>query len=186
MECTEIKRQFREVIILKLMQRYSKVIMRIIRIFQEKKVNIEELITALCFNDVERKTIFSSDVAFSVIRTELQLFHHVAKYCKGIYDYQLLDVLVQASGCPEAIKELTDFTELRQNSIVTELDLMSEWGDLLHPGDFMPENYKFIIEYVGSKFKIETKEMIVGIVNQCVRLGKGILVFKDFVVSIHR
>ena len=66
------------------------------------------------------------------------MFHHVSKYCKGIFDYRVLDVLVQASECPEAIKELIDFTELLQNSILTEIDLMSEHGELLHPDDFMP------------------------------------------------
>ena len=29
--------------------------------------------------------------------------------------------------CPEAIKEINDFTELMQNSILTEIDLMSEF-----------------------------------------------------------
>ena len=33
--------------------------------------------------------------------------HYVADYCKGIYDYWIFDVLVQASECPEVIKELT-------------------------------------------------------------------------------
>ena len=105
------------------------------------------------------------------------MFHHVTQYRKGIYDYQVLDVLVQASECPEAIKELTDFTSLH-NSILTEIDLMSEDGELLHPDDFMPGTYKFIIEYVGGKCTIETKEMVQGIVEQSVRLNKGVLIFK--------
>ena len=90
------------------------------------------------------------------------MFHHVAQYCK---DYRVLDVLVQASGCPEAIKELTDFTKFLHTSVLTEIDLMSEHGELLHPDDFMPGTYKFIIEYVGGKCTIETKEMVQGIVE---------------------
>ena len=115
---------------------------------------------------------------FNVIRTEMQLFQHVGLYCKGIYDYQVLDVLVQASECPEAIKELNDFTKSLRSSILTEIDLMSEHGELLHPYDFMPGTYKFIIEYVGGKCTIETKEMVYGIVEQCVHLKKGVLIFK--------
>ena len=39
--------------------------------------------------------------------------------------------------CPEAIKEINVFTELLQNSILAEIDLISE---------FIRETYKFIIE----------------------------------------
>ena len=168
---------------MRLRQKYSKVIMRLIHIFEEKEVNIKELITMLCFDDVEKNSVFSTDASFITIRTEIQLFHHVAQYCKGIYDYRLLDILVQASECPEAIKELSDFTELLQNSILTEIDLISEHGELLHPDDFMPGTYKFIIEYVGGKCTIGTKEMVQGIVEQSVRLKKGVLIFKGFDVG---
>ena len=157
---------------------YSKVIRKLIHIFKEKHIDIEELMTILRFDDIEKKSIFSTDDIFSTIRTEIQLFQHVGRYCKDIYDYQALDVLVQASECPEAIKELNDFTKLLQNSILTEIDLMSEHGELLHPDNFMPGNYKFIIEYVGGKCTIETKEMIQAIVEQNVHLKKGTLIFK--------
>ena len=56
--------------------------------------------------------------------------------------------------------------------------MISEYGELLHPDDFMPGTYKFIIEYVGGKCTIETKEMVQGIVEQCVCLKRGVLIFK--------
>ena len=55
---------------------------------------------------------------------------------------------------------------------------MSDHGELLHPDDFMPGTYKFIIEYVGHKCTIETKEMVQSIVEQSVRLNKGVRIFK--------
>ena len=177
-ECIEVKRQFRDFLVTKLRKAYSKVVMKLIHIFKEEKVNIEELITILRFDDVEKKSVFSTDDVFSIIQTEIHLFQHVANYCRGIYDYRVLDVLVQASECPEAIQELTNFTELLQSSILREIDLLSEHGELLHPDDFMPGTYKFIIEYVGGKCTIETKEMVQGIVEQSVRLRKGTLIFK--------
>ena len=177
-ECVEMTKQFRDLLVTKLRKSYSKVVRKLIHIFKEKKVDIEELITILRFDDAEKNSIFSTDEVFNTIRTEMQLFQHVAKYCKGIYDYRVLDVLIQASECPEAIKELTDFTELLQNSILAEIDLISEHGELLHPDDVMPGTYKFIIEYVGGKCTIETKEMVQGIVEQSVRLRKGTLIFK--------
>ena len=175
-----VEKVFRDFVIMRLRQKYSKVVRTLIHIFKEEKVDIKELITTLCFNDVDKTSVFSTDAAFNIINTEIQLFQHVAQYCKGIYDYRALDILVHASDCPEAIKELTDFTESLHNSILTEIDLMSEHGELLHPDDFIPGTYKFIIEYVGGKCTIETKEMIQGIVKQHVRLNKGVLIFKAF------
>ena len=183
MQYIEVTRQFRELIVTRLRKAYSKVVRKLIHIFEEKKVNIEALITILRFDDAEKKSVFSTDDVFNTIQTEIQLFHHVAQYCKSIYDYRVLDILVQASECPEAIKELTDFTELLQNSILTEIDLISQHGELLHPDDFMPGTYKFIIEYVGGKCTIGTKEMVQNIVEQSVRLKKGVLIFKGFDVG---
>ena len=182
-ECIEVKKRFRDFLFTKLRKTYTNVVKKLMQIFKENKVNIEELITLLRFDDIEKKSVFSTDDAFSMIKTEMQLFQHVGHYCKGICDYRLLDILVQASGCPEAIKELTDFTESLHNSVLTEIDLMSEHGELLHPDDFMPGTYKFIIEYVGGKCTIETKEMVQGIVEQCVHLNKGVLIFKGIDVG---
>ena len=183
MACFEVKKQFRYSMIENLQKQYLKVVKKLMQIFKTKKLNIKELITLLSFNDVDNKSVFSTDAAFCKIKTKNQLFHHVSQYCKGIYDYHVLDALVQASECPEAIKELTDFTKLLQNSILTEIHLMSEHGELLHPDDFLPGTYKFIIEYVGQKFTIETKEMVQGIVQQSVRLTKGTLIFKGIDVG---
>ena len=130
-ECVEVKKQFRDYLITKLRKTYSKVVRELIHIFKEKKIDIKELITILCFDDVDKTSVFSTDSVFSTIRAEVQLFHHVAQYCKSIYNYHVLDVLVQASGCPEAIQELSDFTKLLKNSILTEIDLISEtWRNI--------------------------------------------------------
>ena len=177
-ECTEVKRQFRDCVVTNLQKAFRKVIRKLMQIFKEKKVDVEELIIVLKFDDIDKKSVFSTDSTFAIIKTENELFNHVSNYCKGIYDYEVLKVLVEASGNPEAIKELTEFTKLLQNSILTELDLMSSHGELLHPDDFMPGTYRFIIEYVGGKCTIETKQMVQSIVEQSVCLKRGSLIFK--------
>ena len=166
-----------------LRNKYSEVVRKLMKIFKENGANIEELITILCFDDVEKKSIFSTDSAFKTIKTDDELFHRVGQYCKSIYDYHVLEILVQASGYTEAIKELSEFTKSLQNSILTEIDLMSDHGELSHPDDFMPGTYKFIIEYVGGKCTIETKEMVQDIVEQSVHLTKGSLIFKGLEVG---
>ena len=138
-DCAVVKKQFRDFVIKRLREKYSKVVRNLMHIFKDKKVDIEELITILRFDDAEKNSVFSTDDVFNTVKTEIQLFQHVAKYCRSIYDYRVLGILVQASDCSEAIKELTDFTESLHNSILSEIDLMSEHGELLHPDDFMPE-----------------------------------------------
>ena len=81
-ECAEIKKHFRDFLVMRLRQQYSKVVRRLIHIFKQKKIDIEELITILSFDATDEKSIFSTDAAFSTIRTEIQLFHHVSQYCK--------------------------------------------------------------------------------------------------------
>ena len=181
--CVEVKKQFRYSVIANLQKEYLKVVKKLMQIFKKKKVDIKELITLLSFNDVDKKSVFSTDAVFRKIKTKKQLFYHVSQYCKGIYDYHVLDTLVQASEYPEAIKEITEFTKFLQNSVLTEIDLISEHGELLHPDDFMPGTYKFIIEYVGRKCTLETKEMVQDIVQQSVCLTKGTLIFKGIDVG---
>ena len=180
MKNDEVKKEFNHFMLKKLREQYPGVIRNLIHIFKRNHVDIEELITILSFDDVDNNSIFSTDTAFSIIRTVNELFHRVAKYCKSIYDYQVLVILVQGSGCQEAIEELNGFTKSLQNSILSGIDLMSVHGELLHPDDFLSGTYRFVIEYVGGKCQIGTKEMVQGIIEQCIRLKKGVLIFKGF------
>ena len=165
---------------MRLTKKYSTVVRTIMNIFKEQKVDIEETLTAIRFNDVEKTSIFSTDGVFSKITTRMQLFQHVGNYCRGIYDYKALDILVHSSGCQEAIDVLTRFTELLHSSILMEVDLMSEYGELMNPDDLMLGSYKFVIKYVGGKCTLETKEFIENIMEQAVHLKKGMFVFKGF------
>ena len=150
------------------------------RIFKEKNIDIEELITILRFDDV--RSVFSTDV-FSKITTVDELFKHISGYCNSIFDYQVLSDVVQTSECPEAIKELNDFSDLRKSSILAEIDLISGHGGFLNPDDFMPETCIFVIEYIGGKCTMDTKEMIENIVLQSFRLKHGTIQFKGVVAG---
>ena len=64
---------------MKLRMAYSKVLKKIMDIFKEKKVNVEELITILRFDDVNKNSIFSTNDVFNTVRTEMQLFRCVGQ-----------------------------------------------------------------------------------------------------------
>ena len=145
------------------------------KIFEEQKVDIEETVTVIRFSDVEKTSIFSTDDVFSKITTRMELFQHVSNYCRGIYDYKALDILVHSSGCKEAIEVLTKFTESLHDSTLMEVDLMS--GELVNPSDLMLGSYKFVIKYVGSECTPKIKEQIENIMEQTVHLKKGMFVF---------
>ena len=178
----EYKKQFNHYIIDKLREKYIVVISNILQHFEEKKLNVKKLIIILRFVDV--KSVFSTDDVFKKIITVDDLFIHVSKYCNSIFDYQVLSDVVKTSKCQEAIKELNDFTNLRNNSILAEIDLLSDHGEFLNPDDLMPGTYRFVIEYVGGKCTLETKEMIENIVLQSVHLKRGTLqLFKGVVAG---
>ena len=214
MKCNELKRDFRSFLVMDLQKRYRKIFAELINIFIEKKIDIECLISVLrC--DYE-KSVFSTEVkVFDEVRTVTELFHCVAQYCKGIYDYEVLSILVKTycegiydyevlyevfsvlvkNYCKGIydyevlsvlvkISQCSENKELigsQQNSILKELDLMSE---LLHsPDDTMPGTCKFIVGYDGVKCTIETKEMVLGIIKQSMYLKHATLIFKNVEVA---
>ena len=132
----------------------------------------------LCAADEENLTIFSSDEAFLKITDTNTVFHQIGKYC-SMYDFELLLALVEYTECEEAIKLLDDFTEEMRHSILKDLDLLSEGGELLNPKDFMPHTHKLVIKYVGDgKCTLKAKEKIQNIVYECYHLRKGSITFK--------
>ena len=54
----EVNKKFRDFVVMRLRQKYSKVVKKLIHIFKEEKVDIEELITILRFDDVEKIQCF--------------------------------------------------------------------------------------------------------------------------------
>ena len=158
--------------------KYAKIVIKVQEIIENKNFDIKKLILRLCAADEENLTIFSSDEAFLKITDTNSLFHQIGKYC-NMYDFELLLALVVSAECQEAIKLLDDFTEEVRHSILSDLDLLSEDGELLNPKDFMPNTHKLIIKYVGGgKCTLTAKEKIQSIIYECFCLRKGSITFK--------
>ena len=169
--------QLRAHILTSLKVKYSKIVIKVQHIIEKENFDIKELILSLCAADEENLTIFSSDEAFLHITDTNIIFHQIRRYC-SIYDFELLLTLVESTECREAIKLLDDFTEEVHHSILSDLDLLSEDGELLNPKHFMPGTHKLVIKYVGGgKCTLAAKEKIQNIVYECFHLKKGSITF---------
>ena len=158
--------------------KYSNILIKVKHIIEKENFDIKELILRLCAADEEKLTIFSSDEAFLKITDTNSLFHQIGKYC-SMYDFELLLTLVESTECQEAIRLLDDFTKEIRHSILSDLDLLSEDGELLNPKDFMPNTHKLVIKYVGGgKCTLIAKEKIQNIIYECFHLRTGSITFK--------
>ena len=151
-------------------------------IIEGKKIKVQQLISNLCAADQRKCTVFCTDDVFAKIETYHKLSQQIGKYC-SIYDYELLEAFVESTGCPEAIDVLTAFTDEMHNSILKELDLMSECGKMFNPDDLMPGMYKFVIEYVGGRCTLETKKTIQNVIREHFHLQKGTIYFKGIEIA---
>ena len=163
--------------IIKLRGKYAAVVGKLRYIIENKKLNINSLILNLCALDENNTTIFSTDTALKEINSTIELFHRIGQYC-NMYDYELLSAFVVSTECEDAIKLLDDFTETLRSSILSDLDLLSEDGQLKDPKEFMPGTHKLVIKYLGKKCTLETKEMVQDIICEHFDLRKGSIIFK--------
>ena len=171
-EVVYIEKQLNARTLAKLKGRYASIIEIIHTIFEDRKLDINSLIVILSSLDSDNITIFSTNQAFRQIHSIGELFIHIGRYC-NIYDYELLTAFVEATECQEAIKLLDDFTKELHTSVLSDLDLLREDGELQDPKDFMPGTHKLVIKYVGGKCTLNTKEMVQNIVCERFLLKKG-------------
>ena len=162
----------------KLKGKYVKVVNKIKHMIKSKPFEVKELIEKLHLTDTNNVTIFSTDEAFSKIATIDQLFFNIGKYC-NIYDYEILESFLESlEEGDEAIKLLDDFTDELEDSILKELDLMSESKGQLKPKKLMKRKYTLKVKYHGGQTcTLSEKKMVQRIVNESLGLKKASIVF---------
>ena len=173
----ETTKQLKARTLAKLKGKYAEVSEKIRLIIEDKKLDVNSLIIKLCLLDDDKITIFSTDDAFKRIQNTTELFHHIGRYC-SIYDYELFVAFLESTGCQEAINLLDDFTKTISSSILSDLDLLCDDGELRDPRDFMHGTHKLVIKYVGGNCTLKTKELIQNIICEHFHLKKGSIIFK--------
>ena len=89
-----------------------------------------------------------------------------------------MEAFIQSTKCQEAVKLLNDFTKDLRNSVLSDLDLLTENGELRDPKDFMPGTHKLVIKYDGVKCTMKIENLVRNIIYRCFRLKKGSITFK--------
>ena len=175
-EVDYIEKQLNAHTLARLRGRYAEVTVKVHNIIKNKRLNIEALILSLCILDDDNITIFSTDRAFKEIHNTVQLFHHIGLYC-SIYDYELLTSFVETTECQEAIKLLDNFTKELHSTVLSDLDLLCDDGELRHPKDFMPRTHKLVIKYIGGKRTIKIEKLVRDIICTHFHLKKRSITF---------
>ena len=135
------------------------------------------MILKLSVADEYNLTVFSTDEAFKKITTIMILFHQIGRYI-SIYDYELLSAFVVSTECEEAIKVLGDFTAELQESILKDLDLMTDCGELLQPEQLSSGECRLVIKYIGGNCTIDTLRIVQNVIRERFQLMRGSIIFR--------
>ena len=161
----------------KLKAKYVKVVDEIKHIIVSKPFKVKDLILKLCSADADHTTVFSTDDVFNKITTVEELFFYILKSC-SIYDCELLEAFLESlDECDAAVKLLDDFTQELKQSILQELDLMSESKDQLKPKKLMKGTYTLKVKYTGKDCTLAVKKMVQSIVYESLHLHIASIIF---------
>ena len=172
-----VEKELHKDTIVKWQAKYVKVVNRIKHLFEQQNYDVGDLILCLATQDDDNVTVFSSDDAFKKVTSLNLLFQQISNYC-NMYDYEILTTLVEAFECETAMQLLDDFSKELQNSILNDLDLLSEDGELRDIKSLMPGTFKLEIKYLGSKFTENTQKYIKRIMYETFRLKANSIVFR--------
>ena len=150
---------------------------RIRLIIEKKELDLNSLILKLRTVDDEKKTIFSTDDAFTKVQCITDLFRHILNHC-NIYDYEILISFVTSTDCEEAKKMLEDFTQMLHSSILSDLDLLHDAQELHDPKGFIPGTHRLVIKYVGGKSTMKTQILVKNIVYERYKLPYTSIIFR--------
>ena len=158
-----IKRKFKGRILASLNGRYANAVDKIKNIIEQKGYEISKLVSNLNHIDTDNSTIFSNPNAASKITKIDEIFSYIGTHC-NIYNYDLLRAFLISIDCREAIDTLDGFDKEVQNSVLKELDLLSEIGEPQVP---MPGSHTLMIKYIGNKCTFETEALIRNVICEC-------------------
>lgn len=120
---------------------------------------------------------FCTDKELRNAKEVSDVFLFISQHC-NIYDYEVLEIFVMSTECEDAVKVLTDFTQYLENSLLMNLNLLSD-EDLRNKLTPHPcgNRRKLTIECRGRSIRLEDKRLIQGIICEEFTLSEGSIQF---------
>ena len=115
----------------------------------ENRWSVTHMIMSIKSND----NAISADENLRNAKKVSDVFLVISEHC-NMYDYDALEILIKSTGCKQAIKVLTDFTNELNNSLLMHLNVLSD-DNLRCKSNFQPTGsiQKLTIEYRGRDLK---------------------------------
>ena len=122
----------------------------------ENRWSVTHMIMSIKSND----NAISADENLRNAKKVSDVFLVISEHC-NMYDYDALEILIKSTGCKQAIKVLTDFTNELNNSLLMHLNVLSD-DNLRCKSNFQPTGsiQKLTIEYRGRDLKPEDIKVI--------------------------
>ena len=144
----------------------------------ENDYSIQDMICSLCSSD-NGLSVFSTDETLRKATTVSEVFFFISQKC-SMYDYDVLKIYINSTDCEEAIQIVEDFTKELENSLLKDLNLLSD-GDLSFKYSIyvLPSGKwrKLTIECIGKSLTCQDKNLIQNIICEKFELPEASMQF---------
>ena len=140
--------------------------------------SIQDMICSLCSSD-NGLSVFSTDENLRKATTVSEVFLFISQKC-SMYDYDVLKIYINSTDCEEAIEIVENFTKELQNSLLKDLNLLSD-DDLSFKYSIyvLPsgKRRKLTIECSGKSLTCQDKNLIQNVICEKFELPEASLQF---------
>lgn len=144
----------------------------------ENDYSVQDMIINLCSSD-NGLSVFSTDERLSKATTVSEVFLFIAQKC-SMYDYDVLKIYINSTDCKEAIQLVENFTKELENSLLNDLNLLSD-DDLSFKYNLyvLPsgKRRKLTIECSGKSLTCQDKNLIQNIICEKLELPEASMQF---------
>ena len=140
--------------------------------------SVQDMIINLCSSD-NGLSVFSTDENLRRATTVSEVFLFISQKC-SMYDYDVLRICINSTDCEEAIQIVENFTKELENSLLKDLNLLSDndlsfkYSSYVFPSG---KRRKLTIECSGKSLTCQDKNLIQNIICEKFELPEASMQF---------
>ena len=160
--------------------KYSKMVSELKRTMEkyvsdpENDYSVQDMIINLCSSD-NGLSVFSTDYTLKKATTVSEVFLYISQNC-SMYDYDVLKIYINSTDCEEAIQMVENFTKELENSLLKDLNLLSDDGLIRHVWP-SGNRRKLTIECSGKSLTYQDKNLIQNVICEKFELPEASMQF---------